>query len=348
MSFLWNLMSKAKIKDEILKELSIPILDNGKLIIDLKDEPLVISAFGKFYKSIYDDKEVTLKIVDITLNENIINELILWKKYLNSANNFLKLKGVILKFNLIYIIFEDCFKYTLESMLLSQKKKLLNEKVKINIAKQILEILNIIQKDNEINSDLRPGTLAITSDKKVKLIDFGLMLKIPDFPNKEIIQNNNMKYSPPEYLYQKTINNSYDIYSFGCILIDLFSNDMNNTILTKTYEKYDDYINEIKENKYPKIPENLNFLLEEIIKKCIDKDPNQRIKMNELYYNLNILFDNIKQKFDENNVNEINFDLNNNEIIENEKYIKLKNLFKFSDEINSESIKYEKKKMKLS
>ena len=340
-------MSKAKIKDEILKELSIPILDNGKLIIDLKDEPLVISAFGKFYKSIYDDKEVTLKIVDITLNENIINELILWKKYLNSANNFLKLKGVILKFNLIYIIFEDCFKYTLESMLLSQKKKLLNEKVKINIAKQILEILNIIQKDNEINSDLRPGTLAITSDKKVKLIDFGLMLKIPDFPNKEIIQNNNMKYSPPEYLLQKTINNSYDIYSFGCILIDLFSNDMNNTILTKTYEKYDDYINEIKENKYPKIPENLNFLLEEIIKKCIDKDPNQRIKMNELYYNLNILFDNIKQKFDENNVNEINFDLNNNEIIENEKYIKLKNLFKFSDEINSESIKYEKKENEI-
>ena len=349
MSFLWNLMGKPKITEEILKEHSIPILDNDKLIDDLNDEPLAISGFGKFYKRIYDDKEVTLKVVDITLNENIINELILWKKYSNYPNNFLKLKGVILKYNLIYIIFEDCFKYTLESMLLSQKNELINENIKMDIAKQILEILNIIQRDNEINADLRPGTLAITSEKKVKLIDFGLMLKIPDFQNKEIIQYDRMKYSPPEYLLKNKIDSSYDIYSFGCILIDLFSNDMNKTILAKSFKKYDDYIIEIKENEYPKIPDNLNFLLEEIIKNCINKDPDQRIKINELYYNLNILLDNLKQKLEEENTdislndnNNIIFNISNNELIENEQNLKFKNLYNFSNEINIDSIKYEK------
>ena len=335
-------MSKAKITEEMLRKHSIPILDKSKLINDyINIEPLVITGFGKFYKRIYDGKEVILKIVDISLSENIINEFILWKKYQNSPN-FLKLKGVILYYNLAYIIFEDCFKYTLESMLLSQNKKLLDEKQKIEIAKQILDVLNTIQKNNAINKDLRPGTLIITSEEKVKLIDFGLMLQIPDFTYKEQIKNNQIKYSPPEYLLENKINNSYDIYSFGCILIDLFSNDINDTILNKTIEEYDDYINEIKENKYPKIPEDINYLLQEIIKNCLNKEPKQRIKMNELYYNLNNLLNNLNNIDTNNNyINNINMDLINEDLIENEQYIELKNLYEYSKEINSESIKYE-------
>ena len=348
MSFIWNLISKAKITEEMLKEHSIEILEDAKLAKDLSNNPLVTTAFGKFYKGLYDDQEITYKIVDITLNENIINELILWKKYQNSPNGFLTLKGVVLYYNSVYIIFKDHFKYTLDSLLLYQKKKNINKIQIIKIAKQILDIINILQKDNQINTDLRPGSFIINSEQKVKLIDFGIMLKIPDFPNKEAIQNEHIKYSPPEYLLENKIDISYDIYSFGCILIDLFSTDQNSSIIKKTYDEYEDYINDILEDKYPNIPSDFNYLLQEIIKRCINKDPNQRIKINELYYNLNILLDYLSifnnkdnNKSDKNNINNLNIDLKNEELIENKQNIQFKNLYNFSKEINLESIKYE-------
>ena len=262
MSFLWNLINNAKVNENMLNKNEIPILDYYKLVFDENEEPLIITGFGKFYNGRYDGKEILLKIVDISLNENIINEFIFWKKY-QTSKNFLTLKGVILNYNSAYIIFKDCFEYTLESFLLKQKH--LNENEKIKIAKQILEILNLIQKENEINGDLRPETLIINSEKKVKLIDFGMMLKIPDFANNEQIKDSRIKYSSPEYLLGNELNISYDIYSFGCILIDLFTTDINKTVIMKSYEHYYDYIKDIKENKYPTIPDDLNYLLQEII-----------------------------------------------------------------------------------
>ena len=293
MSFLWNLVSKAKITEEQLKQNSIPILDYYKLSYDSIGEPIIISSFGKFYKGSYDNKEIFLKVVDITLNENILNEFILWKKY-QKTNNFLTLKGVILYYNFAYIIFNDCFKLSLKSLLLNQNKKPLNEMEKINIARQILDIINIIQNEKEINSDIRPETLIINTENEVKLIDFGLMLHIPDFINNEQIKNERIKYSPPEYLLDSTINNSYD------------------------------------------------YLLQEIIKQSINTNPNQRIKINELYFNLNILLNKIQEYNSQNNNNEIQDQLVNPELIENDQFKKLKELFNYTKEISNDSLKYEK------
>ena len=213
---------------------------------------------------------------------------------------------------------------------------------KINIARQILDIINIIQNEKEINSDIRPETLIINTENEVKLIDFGLMLHIPDFINNEQIKNERIKYSPPEYLLDSTINNSYDIYSFGCILIDIFSTDLTNTILYKSYNQYDDYIKDIKENKYIKIPDNFNYLLQEIIKQSINTNPNQRIKINELYFNLNILLNKIQEYNSQNNNNEIQDQLVNPELIENDQFKKLKELFNYTKEISNDSLEYEK------
>lgn len=340
-------MTKAKITEEMLKQENIPILDYSKLLFDSKVEPVLISGFGKFYKGIYNNIEITIKSIDISIDEKIMNEFIFWKKYQNSPNNFLKLKGAIIYNNSAYIIFDDIIKITLENLLLNQEGENLNEIEKIDIAKQILDIVNILQADKEINGDIRPGTFIINSEKKVKLIDFGMMLSIEDFINKEEIKSKRMNYSPPEYLLENIVNNSYDIYSFGCILIDLFSTDLNNTILMKSYEQHDELIEKIKEKDYPKIPKNLNYLLKEIIKKCINKEPNQRIKINELYFNLNILLNKYKEYYPNNNLNLIQIndkyeDFKNDNLMENEKFQRLKNLYDYSEKINFESQKYEK------
>ena len=110
----------------------------------------------------------------------------------------------------------------------------------------------------------------------------------------------------------------------------------------KSYEHYDDYIKDIKEDKYLKIPDNFNYLLQEIIKQSINTNPNQRIKINELYFNLNILLNKIQEYNSHDNINDKKEQFVNSGLIENEQFIKLKNLFDYSKEICNDSFKYEK------
>ena len=327
-------MSKAKITEEMLKEKDIPILEISKLTFDRKNM-IAISGFGKFYQGNYNNEHISLKVVDITLDQEIINEFILWKKNQNNEC-FLKLKGVILYYNEAYIIFQDNFNETLEN-LLEQRK--LNNIQKIMIAKQILNILNLLKQEKDLTMDLRPGTLIINSENKVKLIDFGMMVNLPKFINEEEIKSIRIKYSPPEYILQNIIDPSYDIYSFGCILIDLFAKNLQQTIFIEN-KTYEEYFSEIKENKFPSIPNNINCLLYEIISKCLNKNCENRIKIDELSYNLKILLDYLKEDEEKiplnkgviNNKDEIK----DNNFIEDEGF-KFKEIYNYAKKINQET-----------
>ena len=321
-------MSKAKISEEMLKKNEIPILDIYKLKFDYNNI-IAISGFGKFYYGKYDNEKISLKIIDITIDETIINEFIQWKNYQNNPN-FLKLKGVILYYNEAYIIYEDYFEETIQTLLEQQKLKY---DEKIIIAKQLLNLLNSLQQEKKIITDLRPGTLIINSDKNIKLIDFGLIINMPKFIYEEDIKNDRIKYTPPEYIIDNNINQSYDIYSFGCILIDLFSRDLKDTIFDDKNKTYEEYLSDIKENKFPIIPNNINFLLYEIITKCLTKNPDKRIDINELSYNLNILLDYLENNNLKIYLNDDN--INNKELKFNEE--KEQKIYNFAKEINNET-----------
>ena len=329
-------MSKAKISEDMLTKNAIPKLDFYKLKFD-KQNPLSIYSYGKFYKGKYDNKDITLKVVDITINQNIMNEFILWKNF-QKNEHFLKLKGIILYYNEAYIIFEDFFQNTLQTLLEQNK---LNYNEKIDIAKQILNILNSLNEEKKVNGDLRPGTLVINSDKKIKIIDLGLFANNKNLDENNEIENIRIRYSPPEYIDENIVDKSYDIYSFGCILIDLFAKDLNETVFINKNKSYEEYISEIKNNKFPIIPNNVNYLLYDIVFRCLIHDPKKRIRINELVYNLNILLDylreekiNLSLNKEKENINDK--DLNNNEFIENEKNKKYKEFFSYSKNLNKE------------
>ena len=82
------------------------------------------------------------------------------------------------------------------------------------------------------------------------------------------IQEEFNKYIPPEYISDNTIHETFDIYSFGKILNDLF------------------YIENLdnKENN-----EEINPLILNIIKRCLEENKDNRIKIEELNYNLELI-----------------------------------------------------------
>ena len=108
--------------------------------------------------------------------------------------------------------------------------------------------------------------------------------------NQEIIEKQRNKYIPPEAFLYMAEDISFDIWSFGCMLIDIFSKEQPIFKLNLT----NDELNKLYENKkFPYIPDDINNLLKDIIGKCLDYDYMNRITISELSENLNILFDNI-------------------------------------------------------
>ncbi len=108
--------------------------------------------------------------------------------------------------------------------------------------------------------------------------------------NQDLVEKQRNKYIPPEAFLYMAEDLSFDIWSFGCILIDIFSKEhpifkliLTNEELSKLYDA----------KKFPYIPDDINSLLKEIVCKCLDYDYMNRITIYELSENLNILFEDL-------------------------------------------------------
>ena len=284
MNFLWkNFLSKAKVTEQMLSENSIPILELYKLTINLNNL-ITTTGFGKFYLGTYENQKVSIKIINISIDESILNEFILWKSYQNDPN-FLNLKGVILYYNDAYIIFTDYFQYVLSTAI---NKKMLTFEKKIHITKKLLSILITLKKEKKLIMDLRPGTFSLDSNYDVKLIDFGMAVNMENLQNETELKQIRIKYSPPEYILDNIMDQSYDIYSFGCILIDIFSENLNKIPLNNLLS-YDMYLNQIKNGIYHNIPKEINCLLYGVISRCLEDNCENRISIDELKNNMDII-----------------------------------------------------------
>ncbi len=68
-----------------------------------------------------------------------------------------------------YLVFEF-FGYTLEQAL---NLKIVKEEYKIRMARQIIKILEVLQKQKKLTRDFRPAVLGITDKMRIRLLDFG-------------------------------------------------------------------------------------------------------------------------------------------------------------------------------
>lgn len=287
--FLWNnLYSKSKVQEETLISSKIDIIKKGDIEIDKYNE-IAITGTGKFYPGKYKQEKVTIKVVDITQDEAIINEFLLWKYY-NNNPLFLKMKGVCLSYGKAYIVLEN-FLYTLETAI---ESRILNHENKLKITKQCLEVISYLQKEHQYILDIRPGVFSINEKMEIKLIDFGLLVNHQYLQNEELIINSHIKYAPPEYFNKaltsntesiNLINSSYDIWSFGCLLIDIFSRD---SPLIQTNFTRDQIISGILNGTFPSIPKDINSLLNDIISRCLNTNFLNRISIDELSANLRV------------------------------------------------------------
>jgi hypothetical protein len=159
------------------------------------------------------------------------------------------------------------------------------------IAKQIAGALEAAHELGIIHRDLKPANIKLRPDGTVKVLDFGLAKAMePAGTASNVSQSPTITtpammtgagvilgtaaYMAPEQARGKTVDKRADIWAFGCVLYEM---------LTGTRAFAGDDVSEVlasvlaREPDWARLPSDLSPALGTYIRRCLHKDPKQRI-----------------------------------------------------------------------
>jgi len=182
------------------------------------ESPIEVSTLTRIYKCEFQEKSVLVKkFKDAVDLEALINtqEAIL-KMEQHSA--LLKIVGVCNEKSLIVL---ENAKGTLSTLMNKNSKShvTLSERRKIRICRSISRVMQHAHNSNLVHGDLNPENVFLTRDLKVKVDAFSSC----NYLSKQNYIRRRVDYLAPEVLQGKPSDASADVYSFGILLWELFS-----------------------------------------------------------------------------------------------------------------------------
>ena len=147
----------------------------------------------------------------------------------------------------------------------------------VNIARQICSALEAAHREGIVHRDLKPANILIDSADNVYVSDFGLARSLEAGVTMMTATGQILgtpRYMSPEQVEAKIVDQRSDLYSFGLILCEMLTGAIpfrSESTLQIMYERV---------NQKPASPKSLNpdipDRLEQIILRCLEKDPNLR------------------------------------------------------------------------
>ena len=197
-----------------------------------------------------------------------------------------------------------------EHILIFSNKSESNFNLYLNLISQIINIMNLLHKNNYCYRDLKLNNIIINKELLLSLIDFGFVKKFENNNSRTSTVCGTFHMKAPEIFLVadgklKEYNPfSFDVYSIGVILYEIYYG--------KAPFKY--YKDDLDMEEYKKIlckgiddsffDDNIEKELKELIKKCMNVDPEKRPNTEE------IINDKLWEKYGGfNKIKELNKDL---------------------------------------
>ncbi|OGU55254.1 MAG: hypothetical protein A2V66_10950 [Ignavibacteria bacterium RBG_13_36_8] len=261
----------------------------GKVIQNYK----IVSVLGKggmgiVYKA-YDiklDRYVAIKILHPTIIDkaNFIERFKREAKHQAQLShpNIVTVYGFIEYLNFLGIVMEYVEGESLEKLI--NRKKRLHLYDVIYILKQILFAIGYAHSKGFVHRDIKPSNIILNREGVAKIMDFGI--------SKSLLEESHTKtgakvgtvfYMSPEQIKGQSLTHHSDIYSIGCTLYEMLTGEPP-FFSENEYEAMD---NHLKKNP-PLVSEKLNGapeLLNKIVSRALEKDPNVRFQTCEEFAN---------------------------------------------------------------
>ncbi len=227
------------------------IIGNFK-ITDFLEE----GGMGKVYlaRQLTIDREVAIKILDPSLSKNPQFK----ERFINEANALAKLNHTNIVSIYDFVEYEGNYCIIMEYVKGTTLDKIIENNhnvdisLSINIINQLLDGLSYAHKQSIVHRDIKPSNVIIDSDKRVKILDFGIAKMVLSNSNltKTGTRMGSICYMSPEQILGKDLNLKTDIYSVGITFYELLSGQLPYDIKTES-----DYIvqNKIVNDALPDI-----------------------------------------------------------------------------------------------
>jgi len=173
--------------------------------------------------------------------------------------------------------------------------KVFDEKICKLFTKQILEALVYLHSKGYAHSNLKPNNVMIEASGLVKLNDFFTLSKqiIKQSSEHKSAAINNVCYVAPEILLHGKKTPKSDIWSMGCIILELLTGVKP---WGDQYNNIDFIAKEVRKGNLPHIPENLSKTAQNFLKLTLEIDENKRPAASDLINDLFVLEINEKQE----------------------------------------------------
>ena len=245
-------------------------------IIDKNDYSKVVLA-----KHLITGEKVAIKVLNKKLFKNNILTLKRIKKEIQilkiaKHENIINMLEKIENKDAIYLVTEY-YPNDLLTIVAKDKHKKLSEGKALNYFFQYINGLHYLHENNICHRNIRPDNILLDeNNSKLKIIDFGLST----FYSKNELLNSpvgSILYAPPEmHLSEKYSGELADIWDAGLVLFFMVSG-----YLPFSEEDEEKNINHIITGFY-EIPSDISNFCAEIIRSCLQVNPNKRINLEKL------------------------------------------------------------------
>ncbi|XP_054839104.1 dual specificity protein kinase TTK [Eublepharis macularius] len=239
-------------------------------------------------KHLYAIKYVNLEEADQQTIESYKNEIVHLNKLQQHSDKIIRLYDYEINEKSIYMVME-CGNIDLNSWL--KKKKTINPWERKSYWKNMLEAVHTIHQHGIVHSDLKPANFLLV-DGMLKLIDFGIANQMqPDVTS--IVKDSQVgtvNYMSPEAIKDMSscaengkprskICPKNDVWSLGCILYCMTYGRTPFQHIKNHITKLHAIIDPSYEIAFPDIAEKD---LQDVLKRCLVRNPKQRISVSEL------------------------------------------------------------------
>ncbi|KAF9525506.1 hypothetical protein CPB83DRAFT_859376 [Crepidotus variabilis] len=235
-------------------------------------------AFGQVYRALNWATGETVAVKEIQLSNipkselgEIMSEIDLLKN-LNHPN-IVKYKGFVKTREFLYIILEFCENGSLQTI--SKRFGKFPENLVAVYISQVLAGLVYLHDEGVIHRDIKGANILTNKDGTVKLADFGVAAKTGGVSDGAVVGS--PYWMAPEVIEQSGATTASDIWSVGCVVIELLEGHPPYHTLEPMPALF-----RIVQDDCPPIPEGASPVVKDFLYHCFQKDPNLRISGKKL------------------------------------------------------------------